>query len=90
MDPYTAIFGAFVPMIILFDRFVFFQAVIGLIMSIIMKHGSNILRLFVISCAMVVNTILSKLVFSLQPGVDFWLAFVLVLLALYLYYNQKS
>ncbi|XP_033634727.1 probable UDP-sugar transporter protein SLC35A4 [Asterias rubens] len=66
------------------------QAVIGLIMSVIMKHGSNILRLFVISCAMVVNTVLSKLVFSLQPGIDFWLAFVLVLLALYLYYNQKS
>jgi len=61
------------------------QAVIGLIMSAIFKHGNNIMRLFVISCAMLVTTVLSVLIFGLQLNVYFIVSFLLVVLALYLY-----
>ena len=57
-------------------------------MSAIMKHGSNITRLFLISCAMLVTTLLSVAVFSLQPNALFYAAFVLVIIALYLYYKS--
>ncbi|XP_022107439.1 probable UDP-sugar transporter protein SLC35A4 isoform X2 [Acanthaster planci] len=66
------------------------QAVIGLIMSVVMKHGSNIIRLFVISCAMIANAVLSMVVLALQPTANFWLAFVMVLFALHLYYQKQS
>jgi len=67
---------------------VIFQAVIGLIMSGIMKHASNITRLFLISCAMLVATALSVIVFHLQLNVYFCVAFVLVAIALFLYHRN--
>ena len=63
------------------------QAVIGLIMSAVMKHASNITRLFLISCAMLVATTLSVLIFHLQLNVYFCVAFVLVIVAVFLYYR---
>lgn len=65
----------------------FLQAVIGLIMSAIFKHGNNITRLFLIACAMLVTTVLSVLIFNLQPNAYFCFAFVLVMAALALYYK---
>jgi len=61
------------------------QAVAGLIMSSIIKHGSNITRLFFIACAMLVTTTLSILIFGLQLNAYFCAAFVIVLVALYLH-----
>ncbi|KAK3710035.1 hypothetical protein QZH41_012428 [Actinostola sp. cb2023] len=63
------------------------QAVNGLIMSAVMKHASNITRLIIIACAMVVTTFLSVLVFSLQLNVYFVGAFILVIVALKFYHT---
>lgn len=61
------------------------QATAGLIMSSIIKHGSNITRLFFIACAMLVTTTLSILIFGLQLNAYFCAAFLIVLVALYLH-----
>ena len=63
------------------------QAFVGICMGAIMKHSSNLARLFVISCAMIVATILSVLVFNLQLNLFFSLAFLLVFFALYIYHT---
>jgi len=64
------------------------QAMIGLIMSAIMKHASNITRLFLISSAMVVATVLSVIIFHLQLNSYFCVSFVFVFVALVL--NHKA
>ena len=64
------------------------QAIVGLIMSSIFKHGNNIMRLFVISCAMLVTTVLSMIIFSLQLNVYFIVSFILVCTALFLYHTK--
>ncbi|XP_059163274.1 probable UDP-sugar transporter protein SLC35A4 [Physella acuta] len=66
------------------------QAVNGLVMSLIMKHSSNIVRLFVITSAIPVATVLSILVFQLQPGFEFFIVVVIVILAIYLYNYTPS
>ncbi|XP_070541746.1 probable UDP-sugar transporter protein SLC35A4 [Ptychodera flava] len=66
------------------------QAANGLIMSAVMKHTSNIIRLFIITCAMLVTTTLSMLLFNLQLNVYYWIAFVLVFLALLLYHKRTN
>lgn len=66
--------------------FVEFQATNGLILSAVMKHSSNLIRLF-IACAMSVNTALSMAIFSLQLNLYFNVAFILVIVALKLYHS---
>lgn len=61
------------------------QVLNGFLMSIVMKHSSNITRLFVISCSLVVTTVLSVLVFSLKLNGFFYFCFSLIMLSLYLY-----
>lgn len=61
------------------------QVLNGFLMSVVMKHSSNITRLFVISCSLVVTTVLSVLIFSLKLNVYFYICFSLILLSLYLY-----
>ncbi|CAH1783388.1 unnamed protein product [Owenia fusiformis] len=63
------------------------QALCGLIMSAIFKHGNNITRLFVVASAMVVTTTLSMLIFGLQLNGYFIIAFLMVSVALILYHN---
>ncbi|ELU08858.1 hypothetical protein CAPTEDRAFT_125710 [Capitella teleta] len=63
------------------------QAVCGLIMSAVMKHGNNITRLFLISCAMLVTTLLSIAIFYLKLNVYFCISFLLVIGALILYHK---
>ncbi|XP_064609952.1 probable UDP-sugar transporter protein SLC35A4 isoform X2 [Liolophura sinensis] len=63
------------------------QAANGLIMSAVMKHASNITRLFIISCAMLVTTVLSVLVFHITLNVWFVMAFILVLTSVSLYHR---
>ncbi|XP_014433489.2 putative UDP-sugar transporter protein SLC35A4 [Pelodiscus sinensis] len=65
------------------------QALNGLIMSVVMKHSSNITRLFVISCSMLVNALLSVLLFSLQLTAFFFLAVLLIGMAVHLYYGVR-
>lgn len=61
------------------------QVLNGFLMSIVMKHSSNITRLFVISCSLVVTTVLSVLVFSLKLNLYFYFCFSLIVFSLYLY-----
>ncbi|XP_053318755.1 probable UDP-sugar transporter protein SLC35A4 [Spea bombifrons] len=65
------------------------QALNGLIMSAIMKHSSNITRLFVISFSMLVNGLLSFVLLQLQLTVLFFVAVALIGIAVYLYYGAK-
>ena len=72
-----------------FSNAIFFklQAMNGLILSAVMKHSSNLIRLLIIACAMIVNTALSMAIFSLQLNLYFNIAFILVILALKLYHS---
>ncbi|NWI65015.1 S35A4 protein, partial [Todus mexicanus] len=63
------------------------QAVNGLIMSVVMKHSSNITRLFVISCSILVNALLSVALFNLQLTLLFFVAVACIGLAVHLYYG---
>ncbi|XP_028399150.1 probable UDP-sugar transporter protein SLC35A4 [Dendronephthya gigantea] len=57
----------------------------GLIMSAVMKHASNITRLFITSTAMVVTTLLSYILFQFELNVFLLSALGLVIFALFLY-----
>ncbi|XP_061092323.1 probable UDP-sugar transporter protein SLC35A4 [Conger conger] len=63
------------------------QAANGLLMSAVMKHGSSVTRLFVISCSMLVNGALSWLLLGLQLTPGFLLAVLMIALAAHLYYG---
>lgn len=63
------------------------QAAAGLMMSVVMKHGSGITRLFVISSAMLVNGVISWAMLRLQLTPLFLLPTGLVAIAAYLYYR---
>ncbi|XP_054648486.1 probable UDP-sugar transporter protein SLC35A4 [Dunckerocampus dactyliophorus] len=63
------------------------QAANGLLMSVVLKHGSGITRLFVISCSMLVNALLSWAFLGLQLTFFFLLPVSMVGLAAYLYYT---
>lgn len=63
------------------------QALNGLIMSVVMKHSSNITRLFVISCSILVNALLSVALFNLQLTLLFFIAVSCIGLAVHLYYG---
>ncbi|KAM9266175.1 LOW QUALITY PROTEIN: uncharacterized protein FYN16_006647 [Cariama cristata] len=62
------------------------QALNGLIMSVVMKHSSNITRLFVISCSILVNALLS-VTLHLQLTTLFFIAVSCIGLAVHLYYG---
>lgn len=63
------------------------QASNGLIMSVVMKHGSNLTRLFIISGGMLTSTVLSMFVFGTEINVFFIIAAMLVSTAIYLYHH---
>ncbi|NXF96257.1 S35A4 protein, partial [Eubucco bourcierii] len=63
------------------------QALNGLLMSLVMKHSSTITRLFLISCSILANALLSVALFQLQLTLLFLLAVGCVALALHLYYG---
>ncbi|KAF7668452.1 hypothetical protein LDENG_00011960 [Lucifuga dentata] len=63
------------------------QASNGLLMSVVLKHGSGITRLFVISCSMLVNAVLSWAILGLQLTPLFLLPVSMIVLAAYIYYS---
>lgn len=63
------------------------QAANGLLMSVVMKHGTGITRLFIISSAMLVNSVLSWGLLGLQLTPFFLLPVLMIALAVYLYYR---
>ncbi|VDM04206.1 unnamed protein product [Schistocephalus solidus] len=62
------------------------QAISGIFMGFVMKYASNLVRLFIISSAMVVTTLLSVLIFGLVLKLSFVLSALLVCVALVLYH----
>ncbi|KAG9281196.1 putative UDP-sugar transporter protein SLC35A4 [Astyanax mexicanus] len=63
------------------------QAANGLLMSVVMKHGTGITRLFVISSAMLVNSVLSWGLLGLQLTPFFLLPVLMIGVAVFLYYK---
>lgn len=63
------------------------QAANGLLMSVVMKHGTGITRLFIISSAMLVNSVLSWGLLGLQLTPFFLLPVLMIAVAVYLYYR---
>ncbi|XP_056327820.1 probable UDP-sugar transporter protein SLC35A4 [Danio aesculapii] len=63
------------------------QVANGLLMSVVMKHGTGITRLFVISSAMLVNAVLSWGILGVQLNGYFLIPVVLIGWAVYLYYT---
>ncbi|XP_054454068.1 probable UDP-sugar transporter protein SLC35A4 [Anoplopoma fimbria] len=63
------------------------QAANGLLMSVVLKHGSGITRLFVISCSMLVNALLSWAMLGLQLTPFFLLPVSMIGLAAFMYYR---
>jgi len=88
----ASVFGVFSNLFVGYNRWtvvlICSEACGGLILSAVMKYASNITKLFIISSAMVVTTVLSVILFSLQLNLYFLLAFALVVFALFL--NQKG
>jgi hypothetical protein len=64
------------------------QALNGIFMSILIKHTSNIVRLFVISFSLIVTTLLSLVVFHLALNIYFFISFAAMMCALWLYYTN--
>lgn len=64
---------------------IFSQAIGGMIMGVIMKFASNISKLFLVSSAMVLTTVLSVIIFHLQLNLFFFLSLVFVVAAQYMY-----
>lgn len=63
------------------------QAANGLLMSVVMKHGTGITRLFIISSAMLVNSVLSWGLLGVQLTPFFLLPVLMIAVAVYLYYK---
>jgi hypothetical protein len=64
------------------------QALNGLFMSVVIKHSSNIIRLFVISFSLIVTAILSFFIFHINFNIYFFISFVTITCALSLYYSN--
>ncbi len=64
------------------------QALNGLFMSVVMKHSSNIIRLFVISFSLIVTTLLSLVIFHISFNIYFFISFMTMICSLSLYYSK--
>jgi probable UDP-sugar transporter A4 len=64
------------------------QALNGLFMSVVIKHSSNIIRLFVISFSLIVTALLSLFIFHISFNIYFFISFFTMISALSLYYSN--
>ncbi|VDL62304.1 unnamed protein product [Hymenolepis diminuta] len=62
------------------------QAISGIFIGFVMKYANSILRLFIISSAMIVTTVLSIFIFDLVLKISFIISAALVICALILYH----
>ncbi|KAK2097668.1 hypothetical protein P7K49_023119 [Saguinus oedipus] len=65
------------------------QVLNGLLMSAVMMHSSSMAHLFVVACSLVVNAELSAVLLRLQLTAAFFLAILLIGLAMRLYYGSR-
>ncbi|CAF3831149.1 unnamed protein product [Adineta steineri] len=63
------------------------QALSGIFMSIVIKHSSNIIRLFVISFSLIVAAILSVFIFNIHLNIYFFITFITMICSLSIYYS---
>ncbi|CAF3996159.1 unnamed protein product [Adineta steineri] len=63
------------------------QALSGIFMGVIIKHSSNIIRLFVISFSLIVTAVLSVFIFNIHLNIYFFITFVTMMCALSIYYS---
>lgn len=61
------------------------QSINGISISFVMKHASNITRLFVIGSSILLTSVLSFLVLGIQLNLLFYASFMITVYALYLY-----
>jgi probable UDP-sugar transporter A4 len=64
------------------------QALNGLFISVVIKHSSNIIRLFVISFSLIVTTLLSLVIFHISFNIYFFISFMTMICSLSLYYSN--
>jgi probable UDP-sugar transporter A4 len=64
------------------------QALNGLFISVVIKHSSNIIRLFVISFSLIVTTLLSLVIFHISFNIYFFISFMTMICSLSLYYSK--
>ncbi|CAF1518781.1 unnamed protein product [Rotaria sp. Silwood1] len=64
------------------------QALNGLFMSVVIKHSSNIIRLFVISFSLIVTSVLSLFIFHISFNIYFFISFITMICSLSLYYSN--
>ena len=64
------------------------QTLNGLFMSVVIKHSSNIIRLFVISFSLIVTALLSLFIFHISFNIYFFVSFVTMICAVSLYYSN--
>ena len=65
------------------------QVLNGLLMSIVIKHSSNIIRLFIISFSLVITTLLSSFIFQTNFNMYFFISFITMIGAVFLYYTNS-
>ncbi|CAF1349357.1 unnamed protein product [Rotaria sp. Silwood1] len=65
------------------------QVLNGLIMSVIIKYSSNIIRLFVISFSLIITAFLSFFIFHINFNIYFFISFVTIICAFSLYYAKS-
>lgn len=66
------------------------NSVLGMVISFILKHGDNIIKLFASSSAVLFTAALSWPLFDYKPGPGLWLGWILVGCSLTLYYGDKN
>lgn len=62
-------------------------ALSGLSFGYVMKFADNITRLFIISSAMIVTTVMAMVIFDLHANIYFVSSFLLVTLSMFLYHR---
>ncbi|KAL3310359.1 hypothetical protein Ciccas_011076 [Cichlidogyrus casuarinus] len=63
------------------------QSLVGIFFGYVFKYASNITRLFIIGCSMVLTTLLAMLIWAMPIHPLFLLTASLIILSLYLYYS---
>ena len=62
----------------------------GVIISLVMKHSSNIYRLFMIGAATILTTIISYFLFGYRVNGYFIISIITILVALFLYSEKNE
>lgn len=65
------------------------QALNGIIISLVLKHSSNITRLFMIGASMVLTSVFAYFIFGYSIHIYFFISFLIVIIALCFYHEFR-